>query len=96
VLVAANGIEALAAARSYNAPIHLMCTDVDMPPDMDGLELGRRFNVEWPETKVLYVTGNHLHQNGVLRKPFTEDELIAKVQELLKSPPLEKAAESGE
>lgn len=67
-----------------------------MPPGMDGLELGRRFNVEWPETKVLYVTGNHIRQASVLRKPFTEEELIAKVQELLNSPPLKKAAESGE
>ena len=89
-------MEALAAARSYNAPIHLLCTDVDMPPRIGGLELAGLFNAEWPGAKILFVTGNNLHQNWVLRKPFTEEELIAKVQELLKSPPLQKTADSGE
>jgi two-component system cell cycle sensor histidine kinase/response regulator CckA len=96
VLVAAYGIEALAVARAYNGPIHLLRTDVDMPPGIDGLELARLFNAEWPETKVLLVTGNSTPENGFLRKPFTEEELIAKVHEVLKSPPLEKAAENGE
>jgi hypothetical protein len=44
---------------------------------------------------VLFVTGNSTAENGFLRKPFTEEELIAKVHEILKSLPLGKAAESG-
>lgn len=96
VLVTPNGAEALDAARHYTGPIHMLCTNIEMPPGIGGLELARRLAAERPDTKVLYVTGSNKPLFSLLRKPFTEEELIAGVRETLEPPPLEKAVESGE
>ncbi len=60
------------------------------------MELARRLTVERPDTNVLYVTGSNKPQFSLLRRPFTEEELIARVRETLEPPPLEKAVESDE
>lgn len=85
VIESKDGEECLQTARDHDGPIHLLCTNVIMP-GMDGLELARQFSVDRPQTKVLYVTsGNHLALS-LLRKPFTEEELLSKVREILDSP----------
>jgi CheY-like chemotaxis protein len=98
-LEARHGAEALHLARLSRAHLSLVITDVMMPV-MDGRELGRRLAHELPELPVLYIsgyfTGDVFNRDGptassFLRKPFTEDELRLKVQDLLtastQSPP---------
>ena len=68
-----------------------MVTYVIMP-GLDGCELGRRIRLRWPATPVLYAsayTPDELFQQGIctddqpfIRKPFTADELIRRVQEV--------------
>ena len=94
VLEAANGEEALSAARNQTGPIYLLCADVDMLPGIDGLTLARRFKLARPEAKVLYVTGGDKPAFPLLRKPFTDEELIATIREILDWRPLARAAEN--
>src|SRR5258708_37411324 len=56
VLTAADGTEALAAARSYAGPIHLLLTDVVMP-GINGRVLAERLAPLQPGMKVLYMSG---------------------------------------
>jgi CheY-like chemotaxis protein len=86
VLVAANGREALEIAGNHTGVINLLCTDVEMPPGIDGLELGRRLIAQRPEIKMLYLTGGQMETASLLRKPFTSEELIAKVHQVLQPP----------
>jgi CheY-like chemotaxis protein len=91
VLEAANGADALSAAR---AAIDLLLTDVVMP-EMSGRELVDRFAKLRPSTKVLFMSGytdDAIVRHGVLRpgtaylqKPFSADTLGRKVREVLDS-----------
>jgi len=89
VLQADSAAEALRLADS--AAIHLLLTDFSMP-DVDGLELTRRFRAVHPETPVLLVSGSlpwmhhkieALDHFAVLAKPFHIDELLTKARTLL-------------
>jgi len=92
VVVANNGTEALSLVRS-ELP-HAMTLDINMP-GMDVMEmLGE---LKGDETlnglKICIVSGRpelrlvlrdrHLNANGYLDKPFTEDDLVTTLQELL-------------
>jgi len=89
LIEASTGAEALKAAQMHSGPIHLLITDVIMP-QMDGLELARRFHQVRPDAKVLYISG-YMHDARpdtdlaaqVLLKPFTNDVLLARVRALL-------------
>jgi two-component system cell cycle sensor histidine kinase/response regulator CckA len=83
VMLAANGREALETAENYVGVIHLLCTDIEMPPGIDGFELGLRLTAQRPDTKVLHLTGGETKTTSALRKPFTDEQLIAKVREVL-------------
>jgi CheY-like chemotaxis protein len=75
-----------------NEEIALLFTDVVMP-EMTGRELADRARAMRPKLKVLYTTGysrNAIVHNGVLdpetfllAKPFTIDELAAKLAQIL-------------
>src|SRR5207237_5065955 len=56
VLVAGNGIEALALSQRFPETIHLLLTDVIMP-GMDGCELAERMMVARPDTRILFMSG---------------------------------------
>ena len=84
VLAAANGVEALAVARSLERPVDLLVTDVVMP-EMSGVELAESLVDLWPSMGVLFMSG-HLDQGAMdrhplepdadlLPKPFTPDQL---------------------
>jgi PAS domain S-box-containing protein len=84
VLAAANGVEALAVARSLERPVDLLVTDVVMP-EMNGVELAESLVDLWPELAVLFMSG-HLDEGAMERhpldpdadllpKPFTPDQL---------------------
>jgi two-component system cell cycle sensor histidine kinase/response regulator CckA len=94
VLVAANGTEALQVALSHSGPLHLVLTDVVMP-GMGGRELAQRLSGLRPDLKLLYMsgyTGDAVVHKGMLNdglpflpKPFTPEDLAAKVREVLDS-----------
>ncbi len=88
---ARHGREALAAIEQHNGPIHLVLTDIKMP-GMNGRELGRQVEQRWPGKPILYMSGfaTEVFQGGLLEpgapflaKPFTQEDLAAKVRALL-------------
>ncbi len=90
-LQASHAREALATLEQDPGAIHLVLTDVKMP-GMHGGELGRHVSVRWPGKPVLYMSGyaSEIFQAGLLdpaapflAKPFTQDDLAAKVRTLI-------------
>ena len=90
VLEAEGAAEALRLA-AVTATIHLLITDLVMP-EVDGLELTRRFREAHPKTPVLMVSGSlpliqnkadDLERLEFLAKPFQFKELVHKVRTLL-------------
>ena len=91
VLAAEGAAEALRMAGE-TATIHLLITDLVMP-EVDGLELTRRFRAVHPKTPVLMVSGSlpllrarsemDMDRFAFLAKPFQFSELIHKVRVLL-------------
>lgn len=88
-----NGNEALAAMekRKYD----LLLTDVVMP-DLDGIALALKVSKDYPDTRILVMTG-YAHQkdrahnldflvNQVISKPFTLDEICKIVHDAMKKP----------
>ena len=92
VLEARNGVEALQAAASFKREITLVITDVVMPL-MGGRQLVEELGVLRPETKVLFMSGHtddSVVRYGIveldaafLQKPFTPNEFITKVRQVL-------------
>lgn len=90
-LEARHGREALGTIEQHAGPIHLVLTDIKMP-GMNGRELGRQIEKRWPGIPILYMSGfaSEVFQGGLLEpgapflaKPFTQDDLAAKVKSLL-------------
>jgi len=90
---AANGQEALRAARDHRgAPIRLVITDVIMP-QMGGKALAEWLQTAHPDLKILFTSGytdDAITQHGVfepgaafLPKPYTPAVLLRKVREML-------------
>src|SRR5262249_55806770 len=94
VVHAADGEEALSVVRRLTEPIHLLLTDVVMP-GINGRVLAERVLASHAEMKVLYMSGytdSFIAGHGVLErgahlihKPFSEEDLLAKVREVLDS-----------
>ncbi len=92
VLEAADGEEALEAARRHEGEIHLLFTDIVMPKKC-GNEIVDEIRRDRPGIKVLYssgYTGDVAAQQGALdpaipflQKPFTPRTLAVKVREAL-------------
>jgi two-component system cell cycle sensor histidine kinase/response regulator CckA len=90
VLEAANGVEALALARTYDGPIDLMITDVVMP-QMGGAKLAAELALDRPDMKVLFVSGyaeTTFQRHGeidvtthFLQKPFSLKAMARKIRE---------------
>jgi len=84
--------QALELMAHYDAPVHLLLTDVVMP-HMSGRELAERLTASRPQLKVLYMSGYAdalIRHQGLLKpglaylqKPFTPEILTRKVRELL-------------
>jgi CheY-like chemotaxis protein len=92
VIEAADPLEAIELAQSYESTIDLVLTDVIMPR-MSGRDLAARVTEVRPGVRVLYMSGyaRHLMTNqGVLEagvefleKPFAPQALAFKVREVL-------------
>jgi two-component system cell cycle sensor histidine kinase/response regulator CckA len=97
VLEARHGRDALALVASYEHPIHLLLTDVVMP-EMGAGELTSELLAQRPDLKVLYVSGytnDEIVRRGVkqkdaffIQKPFSAEELMRKVREVLEGQPV--------
>lgn len=89
VHVAADGVDALRVLREREGQIDLVLTDVILP-EMNGAVLAAHLAIEWPRTKVLFMSGyanDEVFQRGLLapgttllRKPFTLDEMARMVR----------------
>ena len=91
VRIAADAEEALVLARADDAPIDLLLTDIVMP-GMNGCELAQVLRSERPRLRTLLMSGYSRLRDGhqatddvtpFLPKPFTVDELLAKVRSVL-------------
>jgi DNA-binding NtrC family response regulator len=92
VLTARHGRDAMLIAERYERPIDLLVTDVVMP-EMGGGELVERLAARRPNLKVLYISGytnDEVLRRGVhgapasfLHKPFTSDDFMRRVREVL-------------
>jgi chemosensory pili system protein ChpA (sensor histidine kinase/response regulator) len=92
VIVAQNGTDALAMARA-EVP-HAMTLDINMP-GMDVMDLlGQlKHDESLEDLKICIISGRpelrlilrdrHLNANAYLDKPFSEEELVTSIQELL-------------
>ena len=91
---AEDGFQALDLVRRSALHIDLVVTDLSMP-GMNGKELAMRLRNHFGTLKVLYMsgysentplTGDESHdQTGFLQKPFSPEDLIRRVQEILRA-----------
>ena len=93
VLVAGDGDEGFRLAIEDARQIHLLLTDVVMP-NMSGPRLAERLRTTRPDTKTLYMSGYPdmgegsealRSQPNFIPKPFTQEELLRRVREVLDS-----------
>ena len=92
VISASNGPEAFDVARDHAGDIHLLVTDVVMP-HMLGKEVAEKMRIIKPGIEVLFMSGYArpvLASQGrlepgvaLVEKPFSEDDLLAKVAQVL-------------
>jgi CheY-like chemotaxis protein len=92
VLEAATPEEALAHAGGHPGPIQLVVTDVILPR-MSGREMAEALRPARPDTRVLYISGctdDAVSRHGIpeagvhfLQKPFTSDDLLHKIRDVL-------------
>jgi two-component system cell cycle sensor histidine kinase/response regulator CckA len=91
ILTANNGTKALAALSRDDVKVDLVVTDLVMP-GMGGRELVERIRQLAPDVKILCTSGYVMpadKKTGLpyLQKPFTSDDLLAKVKRVLSSAP---------
>ena len=89
VITAHNERTALAQAEAYGAAISLVVSDLVLP-GVSGKDLVRRLHRPCEHARVLYISGYSPEHVGALeggecflRKPFTAQELLAVVRELM-------------
>ncbi|MCO5733102.1 response regulator [Rhizobium sp. SSA_523] len=96
-MVEAAGFDTLEAANAAQAldilerriDIHLVFTDIDMPPGLDGLALASLIRDRWPPVHVIVTSGHTTPPQGSLPrgmiffpKPYQEQDVVAAMQSL--------------
>jgi signal transduction histidine kinase len=101
VVTAATGAEALAVLGS-DPGVDLLFTDVMMPGGLDGVGLAEAGLKARPNLKVLLTSGysetllhERLHNLPILAKPYHRDELLHRLQGLLRPAGTERGAVSS-
>ena len=89
VSLVTSGQDGIALMEKEN--FNLVLLDLKMP-DMDGIEVLNKIKLNWPETKVVMVTGYSTVDTAVqalrlgaynfIEKPFTPDTLLTAVKEV--------------
>ena len=89
VLEAGSAAEAITILES-GADITVLFTDVNMPGDLDGLELARLVHDRWPNIQLLVTSGGGRVAPGdvpddgrFMPKPYSLNQMKALVDELL-------------
>lgn len=105
VISAENGEDALLKADAHDGNIHLLVTDVVMP-GINGRELATRLSTRHSLMRVLYTSGyteDSILRAGVfneaanfLAKPYSRDQLSAKVREVLDVQSRDESDQKGE
>lgn len=95
-LTAATGAEALALLERNGHPVDLVITDIVMP-GMGGRELAKAVSRRFPEARILFSSGftdDEVVRRGLmdigqpfLEKPWSADQLLRRVRELLDESP---------
>jgi two-component system, cell cycle sensor histidine kinase and response regulator CckA len=96
VLAARSGDDALVLLASHTGAIHLLLTDVILP-GLSGEMLANRIKERRPHMKVLFMSGytdeivraRVSTESPLLEKPFTSEELVTKVRDVLDTPRIE-------
>ncbi|MBI2933063.1 MAG: PAS domain-containing protein [Planctomycetes bacterium] len=98
VFEAPDGQQALQASQAYQDRIHLLLTDTIMPR-MDGIALAKAVIAQRPGIRILCMSGyteecaRHQPQlpegSGFMAKPFTSDQLVRRVRQMLDGRPAE-------
>ena len=90
VLEAEHAASALRLLAEHAVRVHLLCTDIHMPGEMDGLALAHHASSHWPWVALIIVSGEahpaeHELPEGsrFLSKPYGPGHLVASVRELL-------------
>jgi len=94
VFEAGSAAEALEVLQTARQPIHVVLVDVVMP-EVNGVDLVRLINEQWPDVRVVFMSAfpaEVLVREGLehpnvlfLAKPFTRDELLARVGSALRT-----------
>jgi signal transduction histidine kinase/ActR/RegA family two-component response regulator len=102
VATAATAAQALAVLKS-EARVDLLFTDVAMPGGLDGVALAEAGLQARPDLKVLLTSGysetllregGRLHDLPILAKPYHRDELVRRLQALLRRAETERGVSS--
>jgi two-component system, cell cycle sensor histidine kinase and response regulator CckA len=104
VVEAEDAPQAIALAKQTDTPIDLLLTDVVMP-GMSGWALAETLSPQHPEMRILYMSGypdGVIEKSGsttagisILRKPFTQDELLRGIEDVAVGVPGKSAIRSG-
>jgi len=92
IALAADGEAALAHVADAARPVDLLVTDVTMPR-LGGVDLAKALRARWSDLRVLYISGDWPDdlvtdveadpRADFLAKPFTQTELVEKIEALL-------------
>jgi PAS domain S-box-containing protein len=92
VLTASNGVKALQILEKMHSDVNLVVSDIVMP-EMGGLTLYRLLRDQYPETKILLITGHPLEEENQtlleegqadwIQKPFSVSQFTQIVKKLL-------------
>ena len=84
-----DAAEAVAILES-RSDVALMCTDIQMPGQMDGVGLAHAVHERWPRIRIIVVSGQLKQQNldlpphsRFLGKPLDAGEVIAEMRDMI-------------
>ena len=92
VVEAANAAEALNVLQS-RSDVRLLFTDIQMPGNLDGMDLVREVHARWPSVLLVIASGRmkppqaEIPDDGrFVSKPYGAQELFREVDDLMRKP----------